>query len=68
MIKDARKIIEEFGEEAVSIFKFEPMRLAEIKGISKGFSQEKAINALDIFNNEGEFLKELAFSLTKRQS
>lgn len=29
---------------------------------------EKAINALDIFNNEGEFLKELAFSLIKRQS
>lgn len=35
----ARKIIKEFGEETISIFKFEPERLSKIKGITK----EKAI-------------------------
>lgn len=35
----ARKIIKEFGEETISVFKFEPERLSKIKGITK----EKAI-------------------------
>lgn len=35
----ARKIVKEFGEEAISIFKFEPEKLSKIKGITK----EKAI-------------------------
>lgn len=35
----ARKIIKEFGEETISIFKFEPEKLSKIKGITK----EKAI-------------------------
>lgn len=35
----ARKIIKEFGEETIAIFKFEPEKLAKIKGITK----EKAI-------------------------
>lgn len=35
----ARKIIHEFGEETISIFKFEPEKLSKIRGISK----EKAI-------------------------
>ena len=30
----ARKIIDKFGDDAINVFKFEPMRLAEIKGIS----------------------------------
>ena len=33
------KIIREFGEETISIFKFEPEKLSKIKGITK----EKAI-------------------------
>ena len=35
----ANKIIREFGEETISIFKFEPEKLSKIKGITK----EKAI-------------------------
>ena len=35
----AKKIIKEFGEETISIFKFEPEKLSKIKGITK----EKAI-------------------------
>lgn len=42
----ARKIIETFGEETVSIFKFEPQKLARIKGISK----EKALEMAEEFN------------------
>ena len=38
----ARKIIEKFGEETLTIFKFEPMRLSEIKGISKDKAYEIA--------------------------
>jgi exodeoxyribonuclease V alpha subunit len=36
----AKKIIEKFGEEAIHIFKFEPLRLAEIKGITKSRAYE----------------------------
>ena len=36
----ANKIIKEFGEETISVFKFEPEKLARIKGITK----EKAIS------------------------
>ena len=31
----AKKIIDKFGEDTLNVFKFEPMRLAEVKGISK---------------------------------
>jgi len=31
----ANKIIKEFGEETISVFKFEPEKLARIKGITK---------------------------------
>ena len=31
----AKKIIDKFGEDTINIFKFEPLRLAEVKGISK---------------------------------
>lgn len=36
----ARKIIKKFGEDTISIFKFNPERLAEIKGISESKAQE----------------------------
>ena len=38
----ARKIVEKFGEETLAIFKFEPERLAEIKGISSSGAKEMA--------------------------
>ena len=44
----AKKIIDKFGEETISVFKFEPSRLAEIKGISK----EKAIDIGQEFNEK----------------
>ena len=36
----AKKIIEKFGEETISVFKFNPEKLAEVKGISKSKAQE----------------------------
>ena len=36
----ARKIIDKFGEETLTVFKFEPLRLAEIKGITKDRAYE----------------------------
>ncbi len=36
----AKKIIKKFGEDTISIFKFNPERLAEIKGISESKAQE----------------------------
>ena len=38
----AKKIVYKFGEETIAIFKFEPDRLAEIKGISKQGAKEMA--------------------------
>ena len=53
----AKKIIEKFGEEAISIFKFEPLRLAEIKGISK----DKAYEIGEEFNEKWELLQIVGF-------
>ena len=44
----AKKIIDKFGDETISIFKFEPMRLAEVKGISKDKAYEMGV--LDHFD------------------
>lgn len=38
----ARKIVERFGDETLAIFKFEPKRLAEIKGITEERAEEIA--------------------------
>ena len=38
----AKKIIKKFGEDTINIFKFEPNRLAEIKGITKTRAIEMA--------------------------
>ena len=43
----AKKIIDKFGEETISIFKFEPLRLAEIRGISENKAQEMAESFLE---------------------
>ena len=53
----ARKIIDKFGEETLSIFKFEPLRLAEIKGISK----DKAYEIGEEFNEKWEVWQIVSF-------
>ncbi len=46
----AKKIIDTFGEETLSVFKLEPLRLAEIKGISK----DRAYEIGEEFNEKWE--------------
>lgn len=53
----ARKIIKEFGEETISIFKFEPEKLAKIKGITKS----KAIEIANEFNENLELWQIVGF-------
>ncbi len=53
----AKKIIDKFGEETLNIFKFEPIRLAEIKGINK----EKAYNIAEEFNEKWEVWQIVSF-------
>ena len=43
----AKKIIKTFGEETISVFKFEPERLAQIKGISKSRAIEMSESFLE---------------------
>ena len=53
----AKKIIDKFGADAISVFKFEPLRLAEIKGISK----EKAYEIGEEFNEKWEIWQIVGF-------
>ena len=53
----ARKIIKEFGEETISIFKFEPERLSKIKGITK----EKSLEMANEFNENLELWQIVGF-------
>ena len=53
----AQKIIKEFGEETISIFKFEPEKLSKIKGISK----QKAIEMGQSFNENFELWQIVGF-------
>ncbi len=53
----AHKIIDKFGEESINIFKFEPLRLAEIKGISK----DKAYEIGEEFNEKWELWQIVGF-------
>ena len=53
----ARKIIDKFGEETLTVFKFEPLRLAEIKGISK----DKAYEIGEEFNEKWEVWQIVSF-------
>ena len=46
----ARKIIDKFGEDTINIFKFDPIRLAEVKGITK----ERAYDIGEEFNEKWE--------------
>lgn len=53
----AHKIIKEFGEETISIFKFEPQKLSKIKGISNA----KAIEMAESFNENFELWQLVGF-------
>ncbi|MBQ2937806.1 MAG: AAA family ATPase [Clostridia bacterium] len=43
----AKRIIKKFGEDTINVFKFEPERLAEIKGISENKAKEMAESFLE---------------------
>ena len=53
----AHKIIKEFGEETVHVFKFEPQKLSKIKGISS----TKAIEIAESFNENFELWQLVGF-------
>ena len=53
----ARKIVDKFGEDTLNIFKFEPMRLSEIKVISK----DKAYEIGEEFNEKWEVWQIVSF-------
>jgi exodeoxyribonuclease V alpha subunit len=53
----AKKIIDKFGDDSINIFKFEPLRLAEIKGISK----DKAYEIGEEFNEKWELWQIVGF-------
>lgn len=53
----AKKIINKFGEQTISIFKFEPIKLAKIKGIT----EEKALQMAENFNENWELWQIVGF-------
>ena len=53
----AKKIIDKFGADAISVFKFEPLRLAEIKGITK----DRAYEIGEEFNEKWEIWQIVGF-------
>ena len=53
----ASKIIEKFGEDTISVFKFSPEKLSEVKGISKS----KAIEMAEEFNEKWELWQIVGF-------
>ena len=53
----AKRITKMFGEETLHVLKFEPSRLAEVRGISK----DKAIEITDQFNENWELWQIVGF-------
>lgn len=53
----AKKIVDKFGAETLSVFKFEPLRLAEIKGITK----DRAYEIGEEFNEKWEIWQIVGF-------
>lgn len=53
----AKKIVDKFGDETIAIFKFEPKRLAEIKGISG----QGALEMAEEFNTKWELWQIVGF-------
>lgn len=56
-VSTAKKIIDTFGEETIPIFKFQPEKLAQIKGISKA----KAMEMAQTFNENWELWQIVGF-------
>ncbi len=56
-VATAKKIVNTFGEETIHIFKYEPEKLSQIKGITK----EKAIEMADSFNENWELWQIVGF-------
>lgn len=53
----AKKIVDKFGEETIAIFKFEPEKLAQIKGIN----EQKAKEIAQEFNEKWELWQIVSF-------
>ncbi len=53
----AKKIVKAFGKETISVFKFEPIRLSQIKGIS----ETKALEIAREFNEKWEMWQIVSF-------
>jgi exodeoxyribonuclease V alpha subunit len=53
----ARNIVDMFGEDTINVFKFEPIKLAQVKGISK----EKAIDIANTFVENWEVWQLVGF-------
>lgn len=53
----AKKIVDKFGDETINIFKFEPQRLAEVRGIT----HERAIEIGEEFNEKWEVWQIVSF-------
>ena len=53
----AKKIIDKFGEDSINIFKFDPLRLAEVKGITK----DRAYEIGEEFNEKCEVWQIVSF-------
>ena len=53
----AKKIVDTFGEETIHIFKYEPEKLASIKGITK----DKALEMAESFNENWELWQIVGF-------
>lgn len=65
----AKRIVDNFKEETISILKFEPEKLANIKGITS----DRAIEISEEFNEKWElwqvvgFLEKFRYNRTKQQ-
>ena len=53
----AKRIVKKFGEETIQVFKFEPERLSEVRGISK----EKGLEIAETFNENWEVWQIVGF-------
>lgn len=53
----AKKIVDKFGDETIAVFKFEPKRLAEVKGISA----QGALEMAEEFNTKWELWQIVGF-------
>ncbi len=53
----AKRIVDKFGEETITIIKFEPQKLAQIKGIN----EKRAMEIAQEFNEKWELWQIISF-------